>query len=130
MHIIITRSQSVSYSKIPATSLPPHRQQVRRYTGASGISALVAWRDIRPQPRMPNEGSVTGCQVACAIRGVDVCDGMVQGCIREKHESMVQGARQRRKQGEIAMTDLSRTTAPKSSRPESKTCSRQIPKVD
>ena len=50
------------------------------------------------------------CQVACAFRGVHSCDEIVQGCIREKHESMVQGTRVEAKgKGEMAVTDLSRT---------------------
>ena len=55
--------------------------------------------------------SVIRCQVACASRGVNTCDGIVQGCIREKHKSMVQGARAEAKgEGEIVVTDLSRTS--------------------
>lgn len=51
------------------------------------------------------------CQVACALRGVNTCDGIVQGCFREKHKSMVQGARAEAKgEGEIVVTDLSRTS--------------------
>jgi hypothetical protein len=51
------------------------------------------------------------CQVACALRGVNTCDGIVQGCFREKLKSMVQGARAEAKgEGEIVVTDLSRTS--------------------
>ena len=58
--------------------------------------------------------SVMRCQVACAFRGVNTCDGIVQGCFGEKHESMVQGARSEAKgEGEIVVTDLSRTSGPR-----------------
>lgn len=76
---------------IPATSMSPHRQ-LDRYTGVSRACTL----DHNLHGKIPNGNfvflSVIRCQVACAFRGVNTCDGIVQGCIRERHESMVQGA--------------------------------------
>lgn len=98
---------NVRYRDIPATSLPAHRN----YIGASRTSAL----DHNSNGKIPNGSivflSVMRCQVACALRGVNTCDGIVQGCFREKHKSMVQGARAEAKgKGEIVVTDLSRTS--------------------
>ena len=72
--------------------------------------------------------SVIRCQVACASRGVNTCDGIVQGCIREKHKSMVQGARAEAKgEGEIVVTDLSRTGGTSGTRTFSSRIERLVP---